>query len=133
MSVGHREVAIPLARGSLSDLRRWARAWLDDHPTGVDSDDVLLAMTETVTNAVRHGSPPVSVELMDDPPHLRVEVTDGSDVLPRVLRQERDREGGRGLELLEVLTERWGVSRITGSGKTVWCMFQALPGPASPS
>lgn len=121
MAIAHRDV--PQAPGSLSDLRRWARCWLDAHPTGVDTDDVLLAMTETVTNAVRHGSPPVSVELVNDPPHLRVEVTDGSDVLPRVPRQERDREGGRGLALLEDLTERWGVSRLTGGGKTVWFLF----------
>lgn len=127
MSVGHRDVAVPLLPGSLSDLRQWTRGWLGRHPTGADPNDVLLAMTEAVTNSVRHGSPPVFVELTDDARNLRMEVTDGSDVLPRVPGEGQDQVGGRGLVLMEALTERWGVSLNTGGGKTVWCVFQPVP------
>jgi anti-sigma regulatory factor (Ser/Thr protein kinase) len=124
MSVGHRDVAVPLRPGSLSDLRRWARGWLGQHRTGVDPDDVVVAMTEVVTNSAQHGSPPVSVELLADPPHLRMEVSDGSEVLPRVPGPDVDEERGRGLVLVEALTERWGVTVSNHGGKTVWCLFQ---------
>jgi len=133
MSVGHHDVAVPLLPGGLSDLRQWARVWLGSHPTGVDSDDVLLAMTEAVTNSVRHGAPPVSVDLTDDARRVRLEVTDGSDVLPCVPSQGRDQLGGRGLVLMEAVTERWGVSLNTSGGKTVWCMFQPVPSKVSPA
>lgn len=130
MSVGHCDVALPLLPGSLSNLRRWARGWLGRHPTGVDPDDVLLAMTEAVTNSACHGSPPVSVQLTDDARRLRMEVTDGSDVLPRIPVQGVAQEGGRGLFLVEALTETWGVSMTADGGKTVWCVFQPVPSRA---
>src|SRR5688572_26945536 len=100
MSVGHRDVVFPLLPGSLRELRQWARAWLGRHPTGVDPDVVLLAMTEAVTNSVRHGSPPVSVDLMDEAPHLWMQVNDGSGVLPRNYGPGVGQEGGRGLDII---------------------------------
>jgi anti-sigma regulatory factor (Ser/Thr protein kinase) len=130
MSVGHRDVDVPLRPGSMSDLRHWARNWLDLHPTSVDADAVVLAMTEVVTNSARHGAPPVSVELVEDPPRLRMEVSDGSDVLPRTPGLEADQEGGRGLVILESLAASWGVT-LRGRGKTLWCLFEARSGPTA--
>jgi len=90
-------------------------------------------MTEAVTNAVRHGSPPVSVELVNGPAHLRMEVTDGSDVVPRVSEDEGDQEGRSRLALVEALTESWGVTLDTGGGKTIWFLFRKVANAASAS
>ena len=90
-------------------------------------------MTEAVTNSARHGSPPVSVELTDEPPYLRMDVSDGSDVLPRAPGPGGDQEGGRGLVILGALTERWGVTVNRQGGKTLWCLFHASPSRATVS
>src|SRR5215218_7701794 len=90
-------------------------------------------MTEAVTNAVRHGSPPVSVELVNGPAHLRMEVTDGSDVVPRVSEDGGDQEGRSRLALVEALTESWGVTLDTGGGKTIWFLFRKVANAASAS
>jgi hypothetical protein len=86
----------------------WA-GWGSTSP-GVDADAVVLAMTETVTNSVRRGSPPVSVELMDEAPHLWMQLNDGSDDLPHNRGPGVGQEGGRGLDILEAVTDRWGVT-----------------------
>jgi serine/threonine-protein kinase RsbW len=38
--------------------------------------------------------------------------------------------GGRGLVIVQALSDRWGV-QVTDSGKTVWCEF--APGPPVPA
>ncbi len=82
--------------------------------------DVQLVATELVSNAVRHGADLVHLELIANGDHLVVAVRDGSEVLP-----DRDAgpydESGRGLLIIEALTERWGVEDVDG-GKRVWAV-----------
>jgi hypothetical protein len=50
-----------------------------------------------------------------------VEVTDGSDELPRTpTALDTEAENGRGLLLLDAMADKWGVSLWSGGGKTVW-------------
>jgi hypothetical protein len=50
-----------------------------------------------------------------------VEVTDGSDELPRTpTALDTEAENGRGLLLLDATADKWGVSLWSGGGKTVW-------------
>ncbi|WP_442802706.1 ATP-binding protein [Streptomyces sp. CB01373] len=52
---------------------------------------------------------------------VRVEVTDGSPQLPAVpLDLSPEAEGGRGLLLVDAVTDKWGVEPRGGAGKTVW-------------
>lgn len=97
------------------------------HPTCAEADDVLLTMTEVVTNSVRHGEPPIHVELLDAARSLRMSISDASDELPRQRRFPADSEGGRGMVLVEALSSRWGVARTLRGGKTVWCTFTPQP------
>ena len=62
------------------------------HPTGAEADDVLLTMTEVVTNSVRHGEPPIHVELLDAARSLRMSISDASAELPRQRRCQTDSE-----------------------------------------
>ncbi|MCU1602653.1 MAG: histidine kinase [Frankiales bacterium] len=89
-------------------------------------DDVVLIVSELVTNALLHGRPPVLLRLRNSPVHLVLEVQDGATYLPRRMRPTPDDEHGRGLQLASLLTRRWG-TRPTRDGKVVWCVFAPLP------
>jgi anti-sigma regulatory factor (Ser/Thr protein kinase) len=122
-----RRLADPLAPNYLRDLRGWARSWMDQQQGSADSDSVVLALTELVTNSVRHGTTPVDVELSVDARLVLLRVSDCSEDMPRQRRSGESAKGGRGITLIEALSSRWGV-RYRPVGKTVWCEFPAWPG-----
>ncbi|GAQ60287.1 SpoIIE family protein phosphatase [Streptomyces scabiei] len=78
-----------------------------------------LVVSELVTNAIRHGVPPIQLRLIHDDTTLICEVSDGSGTAPHLRRAKTFDEGGRGLLLVAQLTQRWG-SRHTEDGKTIW-------------
>jgi serine phosphatase RsbU (regulator of sigma subunit)/anti-sigma regulatory factor (Ser/Thr protein kinase) len=83
-----------------------------------------LVVSELVTNAIRHGAPPIQLRLIRD--HTLIcEVTDASGTAPHLKRSPTLDEDGRGLLLVYGLTHSWG-TRQTTTGKTIWCQ-QALP------
>ena len=82
-------------------------------------DTILLLTSELVTNAVRHGSGPVTLHLSGGPHGLQVEVDDNGPGQPRLLDQDLLTTGGRGLQLVDAMSTRWGVDRHA-LGKTVW-------------
>jgi anti-sigma regulatory factor (Ser/Thr protein kinase) len=75
---------------------------------GGATDDVLLVVSELMTNAVRHGGPEligISIELRPD--LIRIEIYDGNDFIPGPAGPTpgtRD-EDGRGLFLVEALAK----------------------------
>ncbi|GHH94244.1 SpoIIE family protein phosphatase/ATP-binding protein [Streptomyces capillispiralis] len=83
-----------------------------------------LIVSELVTNAVRHASPPIRVRLIRDRT-LICEVSDGSSTSPHLRRAATTDEGGRGLFLVARFAERWG-TRYTANGKVIWTE-QPLP------
>ena len=124
MTAASQRLTVPLPAGCLAELRRWARAWMEQHPTdGVDPEIVVLSMTELVTNSIKHGSGPVDVRLNGDSDNLVLMVSDCSEQLPSRPDTSADTETGRGIQILESLATRWGVQREQGGGKTVWCEF----------
>ncbi|MFD7406371.1 SpoIIE family protein phosphatase [Streptomyces sp. NPDC059866] len=77
-----------------------------------------LIVSELVTNAIRHGKPPVTLRLVRS--HvLTCEVSDGSSTSPRLRHARTTDEGGRGLLLVARCSDRWG-TRYTNEGKIVW-------------
>ncbi|WP_051709355.1 ATP-binding protein [Streptomyces sp. NRRL S-350] len=79
-----------------------------------------LALCELLVNAWRHGATPAPVVYFSLHDHtLRVCVADESDALPQPLVSAPTAECGRGLQLVEGLTHRWGVDPQK-RGKTVW-------------
>lgn len=131
MARWRRQVIHPMPDGGYRDIRLWARSWMQTHPVvGVDMDDVQLALTELVSNAIRHGSGPVDVELVADESTLRVNVSDGSNVMPHQLPAAGNGSGGRGLMLIAKIATRWAANPRPEGGKTVWCEFRSS-GPAT--
>ena len=90
------------------------------------ADDVLLCVSELVTNALLHGVPPgrhSRLLLRYDGRVLGVEVHDSGPGEPRVVeRGGAGEEGGRGLLRVAALSDKWGV-RDRELGKAVWCEF----------
>src|SRR3954447_25509933 len=87
-------------------------------------DDVLLLVTELVTNAVRHSGAGanglVRVELRPGPDTVRVAVSDGGTGFAADSPPERGgAEGGWGLALVDRIADRWAVTP-TASGTCAW-------------
>lgn len=83
-------------------------------------DDVCLLVSELMTNAVEHCvSYSVEVSLTHCKESLLIEVSDTSLVYPCVRSPGDEEEGGRGLLLVDSLSESWGVD-LHFKGKTVW-------------
>ncbi|GII28604.1 ATP-binding protein [Planotetraspora mira] len=104
--------AVPEGRHRIrTTLTEWR---LDDQ---VDVAELLA--DELITNALRHawGKPLLTLSLIDGA--LRCEVNDLSPELPRMRLPDAGEEHGRGLQLLEQLSARWG-SVLTYTGKVVW-------------
>ncbi|MDX3850341.1 ATP-binding protein [Streptomyces sp. AK02-01A] len=90
-----------------------------------------LLLSELVTNALRHGSPPgreISVSLRRSDGLLKMEVEDAGDFLPRPRTPGVDDECGRGLALIVALADDWGVAPRQGPGKRVWVTLK-VSGP----
>lgn len=86
---------------------------------GVDPGTAVLAASELATNVVLHARTAFEVTVATEPGHLRVELTDGSPVLPVVRWPGSGREHGRGMAIVDALADRWGAEPVVG-GKVVW-------------
>ena len=85
-------------------------------------EDLLLVVSELVTNAVVHGAEPIRVTMVRAPERVRVEVTDGAAASSPHgnPRPPTDAETGRGLSVVTRLAVAWGWRASPGRGKTVW-------------
>ncbi|HEY5833901.1 SpoIIE family protein phosphatase [Streptomyces sp.] len=81
-------------------------------------DTTELLVSELVTNALRHGYGDIRLRLLLDRT-LVCEVWDNALMPPRRRRARDTDEGGRGLQLVAMLSQSWG-SRRTHRGKAVW-------------
>ncbi|MGW7447926.1 ATP-binding protein [Kitasatospora sp. NPDC054795] len=97
----------------------WLPAPDDDRRAA--AEDVLLMVSELVTNACLHASGgPRELRLHWDGARLRVEVVDASPVPPRLRPfAGAGRPGGHGLRVVDRLADAWGF-RPDDGGKLVW-------------
>jgi serine/threonine-protein kinase RsbW len=105
-----REHSIRADLGRLKEARDFAARAAAEFGLGAEAlYDVKLAMSEAVTNAIRHGSrsPDDSVRIVatEESGALVFEVLDTGTFVPRVVRRGDLPEGGRGLEFMRVLMD----------------------------
>ncbi|MCX5408957.1 ATP-binding protein [Streptomyces sp. NBC_00335] len=141
--------ALPLRIGQ---IRRIVSAQLRHWQLDPLIDRAALGVTELLSNVHRHAQPhkTCTVEIELRLGRLTVSVYDSDPRLP-MLRDAAAAEAsaaarpagtapvdaletsGRGLQLVEALSEAWGARQQDGrSGKVVWFSLRAAPGPAAP-
>jgi anti-sigma regulatory factor (Ser/Thr protein kinase) len=112
---------LPHDPGAVSAVRRRIRMVLTDWHLDADgAEDVLLVVSELLTNAIVHALPPATLRLsrteLDGCGAIRVEVTDTGPVTPAGLTPcalDPD-EHGRGLDIVTALAARCGVDVQAG-------------------
>ncbi|HEY5837046.1 ATP-binding protein [Streptomyces sp.] len=105
---------------SASTARRLARSVVRLWGLSHLSDTVELLVSELVGNAVRHtGARTFGLRMRRRRGWVRVEVRDPSRALPCVLPVRELDTSGRGLFLVDTLSDRWGVD-LQPRGKTTW-------------
>lgn len=122
----------------VAQLRRTLRLrlllWgLSDHV-----DSAQICVSELVSNVIQHvgEGTPTTLRVEFNKSHLRLEVEDPDPrALPTLLAASTVLESGRGMALVDAVTDhRWGVS-LRGDGKVVWCELavegSAVPGPTN--
>jgi anti-sigma regulatory factor (Ser/Thr protein kinase) len=108
-------------RAEPSAVRR-ARDFVQDKCAAITEsarDAVVLMVSELVTNAVRHGSPPIAVMVHGARWGVQVSVVDDHPDRPVVRPHSLDVTGGRGMQVIDALATAWGV-RLRPIGKAVW-------------
>ncbi|MFC8245150.1 SpoIIE family protein phosphatase [Streptomyces chartreusis] len=109
---------LPREPRSVGRAREYARGRLLSWDLEPLVDTTELLVSELVTNALRYGEGEIRLRLLLDRT-LVCEVWDSGLVQPRRRRARDTDEGGRGLQLVGLLSAAWG-SRRTPRGKTVW-------------
>ncbi|MDX3755727.1 MULTISPECIES: SpoIIE family protein phosphatase [Streptomyces] len=109
---------LPREPRSVGRAREYARTQLTAWDLEPLVDTAELLVSELVTNALRYGEGEIRLRLLLDRT-LVCEVWDAGLVQPRRRRARDTDEGGRGLQLVGLLSASWG-SRRTPRGKTVW-------------
>jgi len=114
---------------TIATLRRWGVA---DR-----CDDIVIVVSELLTNAIRHAQPaaddervrwPIRLDLLQSGPCVLCMVADPSDRPPVPREPGCLAEAGRGLQIIAALSDQWGFTTPGDMGKVVWAMFSTSPG-----
>ncbi|MFJ7987634.1 SpoIIE family protein phosphatase [Streptomyces sp. NPDC096351] len=107
----------------IAAAREQVRQLLHDWRDEEQLDSAVLMVSEMVTNVLVHtdGDALLVAEVAcgEKARRLRVEVSDGSDELPHKRHPGEMASSGRGLVLMEMLADAWGVDP-RGEGKAIW-------------
>ncbi|MFC7218033.1 SpoIIE family protein phosphatase [Streptomyces polyrhachis] len=107
----------------VADARHELRAMLHDWSTADQVDSAELVLSELIANVLVHteGDARVRADITGPPGErtLRVEVADSDDELPHRRHPGELASSGRGVLLLEALSNAWGVEP-RGLGKSIW-------------
>ncbi|MFF2367668.1 ATP-binding protein [Streptomyces sp. NPDC058122] len=128
LSLAGESGVVPLAR-DFARQALYAWGWLP--AAGADrraaAEDVLLVVSELVTNACLHAEGPDGLRISLDNKVLRIEVSDRGSGQPAPRTPHRaGRPGGHGMFIVQRLCLDWGVLRTSGvTGKTVWAELGA--------
>ncbi|MFF2997740.1 SpoIIE family protein phosphatase [Streptomyces sp. NPDC057950] len=124
-----RRTALTVAQAAperIADARQQVRELLHDWDSEDQRDSAVLLVSEILTNVLVHTDDDALLvaEVTGGPGdrRMRVEVTDASDDLPHRRHPGELASSGRGLVLVEVLAEAWGVDP-RGEGKSIWFEF----------
>ena len=137
-------VGCPLSRGpqSARAARRLTRSTLREWGLSSLAEDAETIVGEFVANAVTHAAAPgaggaggagpadrkptaenLGLRLLRRTGEVICAVLDPSDVAPVLKTPGGAEEAGRGLQMVDALSDVWGWSPVTGRGKAVWAIL----------
>jgi anti-sigma regulatory factor (Ser/Thr protein kinase) len=109
---------------TFATLRRWC--------TVHSCQDIMVVVSELVTNALRYALPEpagppgqIRLGLLDYGPWLLCAVADPGQATPVPRPCGSLAETGRGLQMICALSDLWGYTEPSETGKIVWAMFTA--------
>ncbi|HLI37802.1 MAG TPA: ATP-binding protein [Streptosporangiaceae bacterium] len=126
--------ALPLGSGRQAgrNARRFTRDTFARWGLHALADDAEVIVGEFVANAVKHAgvgrpgngdSDRLGVRLFRRSGEVICAVLDPSDDVPVLRDAGSDWEAGRGLQLVDALSDVWGWSPVAGRGKAVWAIL----------
>lgn len=99
---------------------RAVRRFVTEALTGsTQPDDIVLTASELASNVIRHADTPYTVRLELRENLVRLEISDGSSIIPAV---EDLTDSQRGLRIVTATSDKWGIER-NDNGKTIWAEF----------
>jgi anti-sigma regulatory factor (Ser/Thr protein kinase) len=98
---------------------------LQEWDLGPVAEDAELIVSELMTNALQASlsltdAQPIVLHLLANDERLIIQVWDALPMAPTPQQHALDAETGRGLEIVSLLSDRWGFYRPRDGGKTVW-------------
>jgi anti-sigma regulatory factor (Ser/Thr protein kinase) len=105
-------------RGAAVDARAFAVGALP--PSSDVAERVALLVSELAANAILHARSQFSVRMLVEPSRVRIEVTDQGPGVPVRRNYGKDAITGRGLTIVESMSDRWGSDQLEES-TIVWC------------
>jgi anti-sigma regulatory factor (Ser/Thr protein kinase) len=112
---------------AVNAARRFVRDVLSDQSLEIVEAAELMA-SELATNCVRHAHTDFELAIRSQG-QIRIEVRDTGHGRPRLLSPTPQEPAGRGLRIVEAMSDAWGVIPAP-NGKAVWC---TLPQPGASS
>ena len=122
----------PAIPQSVHAARRFATDTLTGNPAST-LEAVELMVSELATNCIRHERTSFHIAILGSAQEIRVEVTDSGSGTPTMRSPGPDEPSGRGLQIVDMLSESWGVAPEDPSGKTVWFTMVAAAEVAAAS
>ena len=113
---------------SASQARAFVCRHLLAHDLAGMVGEIQVVVSELATNAVLHAQTPFTVSLRAFDATLRLEVVDGSNLMPLMVVAGPLDLRGRGVATVQALSQDWGVLAHTADGKSVWAEFD-IPRP----
>lgn len=127
-----RQLTLPPAPDSARHARRLVNDVCGTARARQFVDTAVLLTSELVTNGIVHAHTDLQVVVEATPRWVRVEVVDGSPHLPSRRGYDEHAMTGRGLEMVELLADDFGMDAIQGEGKRVWFRLGVTPGTPEP-
>src|SRR5215831_2272778 len=129
-------VSCPLGRGPQAArlARRLTRNTLREWGLGSLVEDAEIIVGEFVANAITHGAATAAgyrksgvenlgLRLLRRTGEVICAVLDPSDAAPVLRVTAAGEEAGRGLQMVDALSDVWGWSPVAGRGKAVWAIL----------
>jgi anti-sigma regulatory factor (Ser/Thr protein kinase) len=121
------ETVLPADAASAARARDFVCLHLAAHDLQYLMEDIRLVVSELASNAMERVQTPFTVVLSAIDHTVLLTVQDESPGVPTLVVAEETDIGGRGLFIVQTVSEDWGVAPGQNGVKSVWASFHTRP------